>query len=81
MIRDKIVDEVFRIVDLAYTNTLKKVSKDLDPPMTVEEMCLPLIRLQKKMDEYMLRDMLLFIIDDMATPKDTEPMKGFAHYR
>ena len=70
MIRDKIVDEVFRIVDLAYTNMLKKVSKDLDPPMTVEEMCLPLIRLQKKMDEYMLRDMLLYIIDDMSTPKD-----------
>ncbi len=80
MIRDKVVDEVFRIIDLAYCHTIVKVNKDLNPPMSMEEMGIPLIRLQKKMDEYMLREFLVYYTEEEIA-KNIEPEKGFAHFR
>ncbi len=81
MIRDKPVDELFRILDLAYCNTLMKINKGLgDKPLTPEEMWIPLKRIEEKFNQYHLTVLLQSLFEGNIEAEKLEPKDGFAHY-
>jgi len=81
MIRDKLIDELYRILDLAYCHTLTKLNKDLDPSMSPEEMWIPLKRLEEKLEQYHLTMLLQSLFESDVEVEKLEPKDGYEHFK
>lgn len=81
MIRDKLVDELYRIADLAYRHTLTRLNKDLDPPMSPEEMWIPLKRLEEKLEQYHLTMLLQSLFEQDVKVSKLEPKDEYEHFK
>ena len=81
MIRNKLVDDLFRITDLAFCNTIMKINKNNEPSLSPEEIWISFKRLEEKLHLFNLTVFLQTLFSDEEGVIKPEPKGGYAHYK